>query len=426
MHFIDQSDQNRLRSKAEEMVKSKSPNRNLAPTQTELLRLVHELEVHQIELELQNEELKLARDQSESLYRLLAENIDDVVSLHALDFKTIYASPSLEKVTGFRPEYFIGKDFFSLFNFKPDKHSDFTKYPRFIIPLKHGISGKEILLEMLWKPIYNDQGKLKSYLVASRDVTDREFVLEELKRTLEKEIELTQLKSKFISMTSHELRTPLATIQSSTDLIEIISEGVKEEKAHVGLVKQTRKIHAQLSRLTQIISDVVLFEKNNEGKLGYNQIDVDIKRLLVQLAFDQFGLKENESKIELELGHELIMVKSDPALLIHVLRNLIENAIKYTPEGSPKPILKMIRKEKTVDVQIVDFGIGIPQNDTKFLFNTFFRGSNVSNIKGTGLGLSIVNDLVRKLDGKMTFSSKENQGSTFIITLPLERKNLVV
>jgi len=88
--------------------------------------------------------------------------------------------------------------------------------------------------------------------------------------------------------------------------------------------------------------------------------------------------------------------------------------------------LKMIRKEKTVDVQIVDFGIGIPQNDTKFLFNTFFRGSNVSNIKGTGLGLSIVNDLVRKLDGKMTFSSKENQGSTFIITLPLERKNLVV
>jgi signal transduction histidine kinase len=262
--------------------------------------------------------------------------------------------------------------------------------------------------------------------VASRDVTDREFVLEELKRTLEKEIELTQLKSKFISMTSHEIRTPLATIQSSTDLIEIISEGVKEEKAHVGLVKQTRKIHAQLSRLTQIISDVVLFEKNNEGKLGYNQIDVDIKRLLVQLAFDQFGLKENESKIELELGHELIMVKSDPALLIHVLRNLIENAIKYTPEGSPKPILKMIRKEKTVDVQIVDFGIGIPQNDTKFLFNTFFRGSNVSNIKGTGLGLSIVNDLVRKLDGKMTFSSKENQGSTFIITLPLERKNLVV
>jgi signal transduction histidine kinase len=116
-------------------------------------------------------------------------------------------------------------------------------------------------------------------------------------------------------------------------------------------------------------------------------------------------------------------MKSDPALLILVFRNLIENAIKYTPEGSPKPILKIIRKEKSVEVQMIDFGIGIPQDEAKFVFDTFFRASNVKNIKGTGLGLSIVNDLVRKLDGKMTLSSKENRGSTFTITIPYEREN---
>jgi PAS domain S-box-containing protein len=376
-----------------------------------------------LNLNRQKRKAELLQMESESLYRILSENIDDIVSLHDLDFKTVYASPSLEKVTGFNPENFIGRDFFSLFNFKPNENSDFTKYPRFIIPLKHEITGKKIKLEMLWKPIYDENGELKSYLVASRDVTERELVLEELKKTLKKEIELNQMKSKFISMTSHELRTPLATIQSSTDLMEIISDKIKEEKAHEGLLKQIRKIHVQLSRLTHIISDVMLFEKNNEGKLGYTQVDLDIKSLLIQLVFNQFGMNDNESRIQLELGNEPIMMKSDPALLILVFRNLIENAIKYTPEGSPKPILKIIRKEKSVELQMIDFGIGIPQDEAKFVFDTFFRASNVKNIKGTGLGLSIVNDLVRKLDGKMTLSSKENRGSTFTITIPYEREN---
>lgn len=373
-----------------------------------------------LNLNTEKRKAELHQMESESLYRILSENIDDIVSLHDLDFKTVYASPSLEKVTGFKPSLFIGKDFFSLFNFKPNENSDFSNFPRFIIPLKHGITGKEIRLEMLWKPIYNEQGELKSYLVASRDVTDRELVLEELKRTLEKEIELNQMKSKFISMTSHELRTPLATIQSSADLMEIISESVKEEKAYGGLVKQIRKIHIQIGRLTHIISDVMLFEKNSQGKLGYNQIELDFRSLLIQLVFNQFGLDEKESKIQLELGSESFLMKSDPTLLIHIFRNLIENAIKYTPEGNPKPILKLSRNEKSVEVQVIDFGIGIPAAETKYLFDTFFRASNVKNIKGTGLGLTIVNDLVRKLGGKMTFSSIENRGSIFTITIPYE------
>lgn len=189
-------------------------------------------------------------------------------------------------MTGFKPDQFIGRDFFSFFNFKPDENLDLTKYPRFIVPLNHAGSRKEIKLEMLWKPIYSEKGKLKSYLVASRNVTDRELVLEEPKRTLDKGIELNHLKSEFISMTSHKLRTPLATIQSSVDMMELISGGVKEEKKHEGLVKQIKKIHAQLSRLTQIISDVMLFEKNSAGKIVYNQMDVDIKILLIQLVFN--------------------------------------------------------------------------------------------------------------------------------------------
>lgn len=368
---------------------------------------------------------ELRQKHSESLYRILSENIDDIVTLHDLELKTVYASPSLEKVTGFKPDQFIGKDFFAFFDFKPNEGSDFTQFPRFIIPLRHGVSGKEIRLEMLWKPIYTENGELTSYLAASRDVTERELVLEELKRNLEKEIELNQLKSKFISMTSHELRTPLATIQSSADLMEIITDGIQEGKAHGGLVKQIRKIHVQLSRLTQIISDVMLFEKNNEGKLIYDQSEVDLRSFIIQLVFNQFALNENEPKIKLELGEHPIFLKSDPGLLFHVLRNLIENALKYTPEEAPKPILEIVSKSKSIEINVIDFGIGIPEVESKFVFDTFFRASNVKNIKGTGLGLSIVFDLVKKLGGNLTFSSVENQGSTFTVNLPYERKYIV-
>lgn len=363
------------------------------------------------------------QQESESMYRILSENIDDIVTLHDLDLKTVYVSPSLEKVTGFRPDQFLGKDFFSLFNFKLKENMVFSDFPRFLIPIKHGVTGKEIKLEMLWKPIFSEKGELKSYLAASRDVTERELVLEELKKTLEKEIELNQLKSKFISMTSHELRTPMATIQSSADLMEIFTDGIKEEKAKEGMIKQIRKIHVQISRLTQIISEVMLSEKNSQGKLVYNQTEVDLKSLIIQLVFNHFAMSENEPKVILDIGGELVMVKSDPILLSHVIRNLTENALKYTPETSPKPILKLLPKKKFVEIQFVDFGIGIPKDETKFLFETFFRASNVKNIKGTGLGLSIVNDLVLKLGGRLSFSTKENEGSTFTVTIPYERND---
>jgi signal transduction histidine kinase len=112
-------------------------------------------------------------------------------------------------------------------------------------------------------------------------------------------------------------------------------------------------------------------------------------------------------------------------LLFHVIRNLIENALKYTPEGKPKPLLRLVTSPKLVQIEMVDYGIGIPKEEYKFVFDTFFRASNVKNIKGTGLGLSIVHDLVKKLGGKLTFTSEENQGSVFTVTLPYERDYLI-
>jgi signal transduction histidine kinase len=125
------------------------------------------------------------------------------------------------------------------------------------------------------------------------------------------------------------------------------------------------------------------------------------------------------------MGSGPLVVKSDPTLLTYVFGNLIENAIKYTPEGSPKPILKVIQNPESVEIHVIDFGIGIPADQTKFVLDTFHRATNAKDIKGTGLGLSIVTDLLEKLGGKLTFYTKEHLGSTFIVTIPYEKKNLI-
>lgn len=428
---FNKSDHNQLRRKAEQILNNKSFGINLLPTEAELLKFIHEFEIYQIELELQGEELKLARVHSEGItnkYNSLYDfapigyftlsNVGEILELNLSGSRMLGKTRSLIKNTPFCR--FVPDKEISVFNQFLEKA--FKERNRIALDIMLLGSGDSLIYAQLTAIVeeeYEDH-----CLLTVMDNTDKELVLEELKRNLEKEIELNQLKSKFISMTSHELRTPLATILSSVDLIEIISNNVKEAKGQEGLVKQTKKIHIQLGRLTQIISDVMLIERNNEGKLLYNQIDVDIKSLLTQLVFNQFGINEDDTKIQLNLGINPVFIKSDPALLFHIFRNLIENAVKYTPEESPKPILKMIPFEKSIEIQIVDFGIGIPQSDTKYIFDTFFRASNVRNIKGTGLGLSIVSDLVKKLDGKLTFSSIENQGTIFTISIPYERKNI--
>ncbi|MDO9554930.1 PAS domain-containing sensor histidine kinase [Rhodonellum sp.] len=428
---MDYLNHSQLYERAEEILQKKTPKINSLPTEADAIRLIHELEVYQIELELQNEELKLAKLQSEGIAQKYTSLYDFApIGYFTLSNKGIILEMNLSgaKMLGKTRSALKNTPFYRYIPNEENLVFNLFLEKAFESKTKGGI---EIgLLGSGDSPIYTqltivvDKGNEDQCLLTVTDITDKQLNLEELKINLEKEIELNQLKSKFISMTSHELRTPLAIILSSADLMKMFSEGVKEEKVKEGLIRQIKKIDIQIGRLNQIISDVVLLEKNNEGKLTFRQMDVDIKSLLLHLALNQFGLDENDSKIQLDLGIEPVFVKSDLTSLSHVFRNLIGNALKYTPVGSPKPILKMIPKEKWVEIQIEDFGIGIPQDEKKFIFDAFFRASNVSNIKGTGLGLSIVKDLVKNLGGKINFSSTEKRGSVFAINLPYERENI--
>ncbi|MDR7127887.1 PAS domain S-box-containing protein [Algoriphagus sp. 4150] len=360
--------------------------------------------------------------ESENLYKILSDNVDDIVSLHDLELKTLYVSPSVERVTGFLPKVLLGKNFFEYVNYSLEPQTDFEKYPKFVIPINHMVSGKTIRIEMIWKPLYNEQGKLYSFLATSRDVTDRESILVKLKETLDKEKELNQLKSRFIAMTSHEFRTPLATIFSSTDLLEMILRQLDDQDIKNKSLRHIEKISAQLSRLTHMVSDVLLMEQNSDGRLNVNLSQLNFIEIILETLQDSFSFDANNPCILLDLPPHPVSIKSDRTWLTYIIKNIVENAFKYSVGREKIPELMLKQKGGKITLQVQDYGIGVPKAEQKFIFDPFYRSSNASSVKGTGLGLSIVYELVLKLGGKIELKSKENLGTAIAIVFPDEAK----
>lgn len=237
----------------------------------------------------------------------------------------------------------------------------------------------------------------------------------ELRKALETEKELNQLKSRFVSMASHEFRTPLSTILSSADLIEVYTKDTQQEKRE----KHTNRIKSAVSNLTSILNDFLSLGKLEEGKIEVKTVEFNLNRFCTEVI-DEFRslLKPGQ-----ELIHKTptadIWITLDKKLIRNILNNLISNAIKYSPEG--KNIYCFIEvDEQAMSLEVKDEGIGIPEEEQQHLFTRFFRAHNVENIQGTGLGLNIVKRYVDLLDGAITFESKLNKGTTFSIQIPLK------
>lgn len=234
----------------------------------------------------------------------------------------------------------------------------------------------------------------------------------ELKIALDKERELSELKSRFISMASHEFRTPLATILSSVSLIERYMErGDKENQLrHIG------KIKAHIRNLTDILNDFLSLSKLEEGKMELVTKEFEIKEFLEDAIREMEPLKKDRQVIQYR-HRGSATVNLDPKLFKNILYNLLSNAIKFSSEGSQIKV-NSERKDSRLLVIIEDEGIGIPKEDQKHLFERFFRGHNAMNIQGTGLGLNIVMKYLELMKGRLTFTSRENHGTTFKLTFP--------
>jgi two-component system sensor kinase FixL len=268
--------------------------------------------------------------------------------------------------------------------------------------------------------------RLKEYathleeLVEERTVSLRasvsalQLAKEEVSQSLEKEKELGQLKSRFVSMASHEFRTPLSSIQLSAVLIEKYTE--QYESANI--TKHIGKIKNAVANLTGILNDFLSLERLEAGRVEPVLTAFDVVKFAEEITEEmQLVAKQNQSIIYQHTG-TASTVKLDQSLLKNCIINLISNAIKYSGENTFIEFNTEIT-ETTLIVIIKDNGIGIPEADQKHLFEPFFRAHNTGNIPGTGLGLNIVTRYAGLMNGQIMFESKVDHGTSFTISFPL-------
>ena len=237
---------------------------------------------------------------------------------------------------------------------------------------------------------------------------------DELTKALSKEKELSDLKSRFVSMASHEFRTPLSTILSSASLVAKYTEAEEQEKRN----KHILRIKSSVNNLTGLLNEFLSIGKIEDGKITTNNLNYNIKELISSLCSEMESIaKSNQQIVYSHTGEE--MVYSDPALLRNVITNLLSNAIKFSPEESLIEVKSNVTKDEII-LTVKDNGLGISAEDQEHLFERFFRGTNVTNIQGTGLGLHIVGKYIEIMNGRIEFESELEKGTTFIITLKRE------
>jgi PAS domain S-box-containing protein len=277
------------------------------------------------------------------------------------------------------------------------------------------------------RPILMPDGSFKGYIGSCADIHIRHALYHKLEKlvkertlqitlSLEKEKELNDVKSRFVSMASHEFRTPLSSILSSLFLIEKYTDPVERENEENYAEKRNKhidKIKNSINHLTELLNDFLSLEKLTQGKIEVKKDEFDLKLFSEEIVEEiKHILKPDQTIIFSYTGENIIF--QDKRILKNIYLNLLSNASKYSPEN--KPIhLNTVVTDKKVFVRVEDEGIGIPDEEQSNIFTKFFRAKNVFNIEGTGLGLNIVKLYLELLDGTISFASRPNEGTTFII-----------
>jgi signal transduction histidine kinase len=237
-------------------------------------------------------------------------------------------------------------------------------------------------------------------------------VEDEIRRALEREKELGELKSRFTSMISHELRTPLASIQLASDLLKNYYSRMEESAR----LEHLNKIQGQVRHLTNLLEDVLTFTRAEQIGMELKQKLVDLNSFCADLSAEVRATNASHKIAYVDdTGNWSALV--DPKLMRQALMNLMLNAVKYSPAGSTVT-LSLDRDGKDAVIRVADQGIGIPEADLPHIFEVFYRARNVGAVSGTGLGLALVRQIAEAHHGFIFCESEVGAGTTFTLRIP--------
>lgn len=236
----------------------------------------------------------------------------------------------------------------------------------------------------------------------------------ELRNALKKEKELNELKTKFLSLVSHEFKTPLSGILNSAVLIGRYTQTETQDKRD----KHLQTIKNKVQYLDGILNDFLSVERLESGKVKYKYSHFKLSKVVNEVVYNANMMLKSGQHINYPKNIDEISIYNDEKILDLVLGNLLNNAIKYSPENSSIDF-NIISNSAGLIFEIKDKGIGIPKKDQKHIFERYFRAENALTNQGTGIGLNIIKGHLESLNGKITFISEENEGTTFIVKLPI-------
>jgi len=237
-------------------------------------------------------------------------------------------------------------------------------------------------------------------------------------RTVVREIELSRMKSDFVSTISHEFKSPLSSIRQLSEMLQsgrIPAEEYRQQYYDV-LVEQSE-------RLSLLIDNILDFSKIEEGKKEFDFAMVEISSLVLEIVTAiQDQVRHKDFNIQLEIEESLPLIKADRAALAQATTNLIDNAIKYSGD-SRNIIVRIFAEHPYLMILIKDFGIGIRKEEINKVFERFYRGGDelTRKVKGSGLGLTLVKQIVEVHNGNIDVESEPGKGSTFSIRLPVQQ-----
>ena len=271
-------------------------------------------------------------------------------------------------------------------------------------------NGTSFSVSLTITAIRNNSAEITGFMGIAIDISERKKAEEDLRQSLEKEKELSELKSRFVSMASHEFRTPLSTVLSSSYLIEKYTTTEEQPKRD----KHLQRIVSSVNMLTDILNDFLSVGKIEEGKIQVRLTQFNIQEVIIAIADEiKNTLKKQQEICYKHEGNPDVLL--DASLLKHIIMNLVSNASKFSGETSAIE-LKTITHKYHLTLSVKDHGIGISNEDQKHLMERFFRGANTGNIKGTGLGLHIVSKYAELLNGTVECKSELGKGTEFVIT----------